>query len=140
MLGESALARAAASSTASGSSSSRTQSSAISSLGSRRERSQNSATASGEASGGTAYSTSPWTRSSSRLVTSTFRLGQALSSADNSGAASITCSRLSSSKSSSRSPMCSARPSFAPSVWAIVSLTSAGSRSAARPTQKTPAL
>ena len=36
--------------------------------------------------------------------------------------------------------MCLARPSFAPSIWAIVSLTSAGSRSADRPTQKTPAL
>ena len=36
--------------------------------------------------------------------------------------------------------MCSARPSFAPSVCAIVSVTSAGSRSAASPTQKTPAV
>ena len=36
--------------------------------------------------------------------------------------------------------MCSARPSFAPRVWAIVSVTSAGSRRAASPTQKTPAL
>ena len=36
--------------------------------------------------------------------------------------------------------MCSARPSFAPSVCEIVSVTSAGSRSEASPTQKTPAL
>ena len=36
--------------------------------------------------------------------------------------------------------MCSARPSLAPSVCAIVSVTSAGSRSVASPTQKTPAL
>ena len=36
--------------------------------------------------------------------------------------------------------MCSARPSFAPSVCAIVSVTSAGSRTAASPTQKTPAM
>ena len=36
--------------------------------------------------------------------------------------------------------MCSARPSLAPSVCAIVSVTSAGSRTAARPTQKTPAV
>ena len=44
------------------------------------------------------------------------------------------------SRSSSRSPMCSARPFLAPSVWAIVSETSAGSRRASSPTQKTPAL
>ena len=41
------------------------------------------------------------------------------SNSPSSGAASTTCSKLSSSSSSSRSPMCSARPSFAPSVCAI---------------------
>ena len=76
-LGESAFVRAAASSTASGRSSRRAQSSVISSEGSSRERSQKSATASDEASGGTAYSTSPCTRRSSRLVTRSVRLGQA---------------------------------------------------------------
>ena len=66
--------------------------------------------------------------------------GRRSSSAASSGAASTTCSRLSSSSSISRSPMCSASASCAPSVCAIVSTTSAGSRSAASPTQKTPAL
>ena len=55
-------------------------------------------------------------------MTSSVRLGQDASSAASSGAASITCSRLSRSSSISRSPMCSARPSLAPSVWAIVSV------------------
>ena len=54
--------------------------------------------------------------------TSRVRFGQAARSAESSGAASITCSRLSRSSSISRSPMCSASPSFAPSVCAIVSL------------------
>jgi hypothetical protein len=36
--------------------------------------------------------------------------------------------------------MCSARPSFAPSICPIVAVTTAGSRSGASPTQKTPAL
>ena len=66
--GERALVRAAASSTASGSESRRAHSSAISSDGSSCARSQKSATASGSASGGTANSTSPCTRRSSRLV------------------------------------------------------------------------
>ncbi len=101
---------------------------------------QKSSTASGSASGGTSYSTSPRTRRRSRLVTSKARLGQRSTSDASSGAASITCSKLSSSNSSSRSPTCSASPSVAPSVRAIASVTSAGSRSAARPTQKTPAL
>ena len=75
--GESAFALAAASSTASGSESRRTQSSAISSLGSSCARSQKRETASGSASGGTGYSTSPEMRRSSRLVTRSVRLGQA---------------------------------------------------------------
>ena len=80
--GESTLVRAAASSIASGRSSSRRQSSAIVSSGSSRERSQKSSTASGSASGGTGYSTSPLIRSSSRLVTRSFRFGQRSSSAE----------------------------------------------------------
>ena len=67
-------------------------------------------------------------------------MGQPSSSCESWGAASTTCSKLSSSSSSSRSAMCPASPSFAPSVCAIVWVTSAGSRSADRPTQKTPAL
>ena len=68
------------------------------SLGSRRARSQKRETASGSASGGTGYSTSPCTRRSSRLVTRSVRLGQAPRSDESSGAASITCSTLSSEK------------------------------------------
>ena len=112
--GERTLVRAAASSSASGRSSRRRQSSAIVSSGSSCERAQKSSTASGSASGGTGYSTSPVTRRSSRLVTRSFRFGQASSSCASSGAASTTCSRLSSRSSSSRSPMCSARPSLRP--------------------------
>ena len=55
-------------------------------------------------------------------------VGAALRRDESSGAASMTCSRLSSRRSISRSAMCSARPSLAPSVWAIVSVTRAGSR------------
>ena len=139
-MGESALVRAAASSTASGRSSSFSQSSAISAVASSRERSQKSATASLDPSGGTEYSTSPCTRSSSRLVHRSVRFGQACTSSERSGAASITCSRLSRRRSISRSPMYAASPSRAPSVCAIVSVTSEGSRRAASPTQKTPAL
>ena len=67
-------------------------------------------------------------------------VGAALQELESSGAASITCSRLSSRSKNSLSPMCSARASFAPSVWAIASETSGGSRREASPTQKTPAL
>jgi hypothetical protein len=138
--GESAFARAAASSTASGRASRRRQSSVTASDGSSCARSQNSETASASARGGTWYSLSPCTRRSSLLVTSRVRCGQRARSGESSGAASITCSRLSSRSSISRSPMCSARLSFAPSVCPIVSVTSAGSRRDASPTQKTPAL
>ena len=73
-------------------------------------------------------------------MTTSVRFGHSESSDDSSGAAAITCSRLSRSTSSSRSPMCSASPFRAPSACEIVSITSSGSRSVARPTQKTPAL
>ncbi len=49
-----------------------------------------------------------------------------------------TCSRLSSSSSSSRSPMCAARSPCAPSVCATVGTTALASWTVARPTQKTP--
>jgi hypothetical protein len=68
------------------------------------------------------------------------RFGQAPTKRESSGAASMTCSRLSSRRSIFRSPMCSTRPSLAPSTCTIVSVTSAGSRSEPSPTQKTPAL
>ena len=48
-------------------------------------RSQNRETASGSASGGTAYSTSPWMRRSSRLVTRRVTLGQAVRICKSSG-------------------------------------------------------
>ena len=138
--GESAFVRAAASSTASGSESSRAQSSRISSDAPILARSQKRATASGSVSGGTASSTSPCTRRSSRLVTTIDRLGQAETRAEIWGAAATTCSKLSMTTSSSRSPMWSTRSLLAPSARAIVPLTSAGSRTVARSTQKTPAL
>ena len=48
------------------------------------------------------------------------RLGQLCRSAESSGAASMTCSRLSRRRSNSRSPMCAASPSLAPSICAIL--------------------
>ncbi len=106
----------------------------------RRERSQKSVTASADASGGTWYSTSPCTRRSSRLVQSRLRFGQARRRPESSGAAPITCSKLSRRRSSSRSSIWSSSPSRAPSVCAIVSSTNEASRSDPSPTQKTPAL
>ena len=132
--------RAAASSTASGRLSSRAQSSPISSLGSSCERSQKSSTASGSASGGTSYSTSPRTRRRSRLVTSKARLGQRSTSDASSGAASITCSRLSSKQQQLPLADVLCEPVLSAERLRDRLVTSAGSRSAARPTQKTPAL
>ena len=66
--------------------------------------------------------------------------GQSLRSDASSPAASTTCSKLSSSRSNSRSRRWSRRSPLTPSVRAIVSVTSAGSRTADRPTQKTPPL
>ena len=136
----SAFVRAAASSTASGRSSRRRQSSAISSLGSSCARSQKSETASslGERGHRVLDLALDAQQLAARDEQRQVRTGR--EEPESSGAQSITCSRLSSRSSSSRSPMCSARPSLAPSVWAIVSVTSAGSRSVASPTQKTPAL
>ena len=118
--GVSAFVRAAASSTASGSESRRLHSSAIPSgaragsateeldrlgLGQRRDRVLDLARDAQELARG----------DEERQV------GQASRSAASSGAASITCSRLSRRSSISRSSMCAARPSLAPSVCAIVS-------------------
>ena len=94
----STLTRAAASSSASGRLSSRPHSSATSSSDSMRARAQNSSTASGSASAGTGYTTSPSTRSNSRLVTNMHSFGHARSSAASSTADSTTCSRLSSTR------------------------------------------
>ena len=138
--GESTFVRAAASSIASGRSSRRLQSASTGSSAGSPEREQKRSTASACARGGTAYSTSPRTRSSSRLVVSSLRFAHDSTSVASSGAASITCSRLSSSNRSSRSPMCSSSPCLAPSACAIVGSTRSGSRSPASSTQKTPAL
>ena len=138
--GESAVVRAAASSTASGSESSRRHSSAISSVGSSCARSQKSATASASASGGTANSTSPC---DAQELAARDEQGQVRAGDDergSSGAASTTCSKLS-TRSRSRARRCARRGrSGRRAARAIVSLTSAGSRSEARSTQKTPAL
>ncbi len=136
----SAFVRAAASSTASGMSSSRRQSSPIASFEGRPERRQNRSTASDPSSGSTSYSTSPCTRRSSREVTTNRRLGHDSTRPPRSGAASITCSMLSISRSISRSPMWLATSCPAPRTWPTVGTTSAGSRREASPTQKTPAL
>ena len=120
--GESAVVRAAASSTASGSESRRAHSSAISSVGSSCARSQKSATASGSASGGTAYSTSPWMRRSSRRGDEEREVGAGREKRASSGAASITCSRLSSRRSSSRSADVGGEIVLGAEVCAIVSV------------------
>ncbi len=62
----------------------------------RAARARKSATASSSGSGSTGYSCSPAMRSSAREVTSRRRFGQRSSSSASAGAASITCSRLSS--------------------------------------------
>ena len=109
--------RAAASSTASGRSSRRAQSSAISSVGSScRALAEEADRFRGcERRYGVLdlalHAQELATRAEERQV------GAGLHErAESAGAASITCSRLSSRRSSSRSPMCSARSSFAPSV------------------------
>ena len=69
-------------------------------------------------------------RSSSRLVTSSCRFGHAPSSAAELGAPRRPPARSCRAGAAARvSPTCSASPSFAPSACAIVSSTSAGSRS-----------
>lgn len=64
--------------------------------------------------------------------------GQLASNAEMLGAASRICSRLSSRSSILFSTMCSAKPSLAPIVWAIVGSNSWGSATDASGTQKTP--
>ena len=73
-------------------------------------------------SGGTAYSTSPCTRRSSRVETRRWRFGHTERSFESSGAASTTCSKLSRSRRSSRLPMCSAAPALRIEAFAMVSV------------------
>lgn len=93
----------------------------------------------GNASGGTGCSRSPRTRSAARLVATISRRGQVASSSATSGAADMTCSKLSSRSSVLLSRRCantSSRgerppPSRSPSVSAIARTTCSGSRAAA---------
>ncbi len=103
--GGSTLLRAAASSTARGRFSSARHSRRMVSSAVTPARAQKRSTASVSASGGTGYSTSPRTRSTSRLVASTRRRGHASTRAERFGAAATTCSRLSITMSRWRSPM-----------------------------------
>ena len=90
--------------------------------------------------GGTAISCSPRTFSLVRLVTSAFTRRVALRSSVTSGAASITCSKLSRTRSTFRSRRCAAsaerggssRDSPRSSTCEMAGITCAGSRTAAR--------
>ncbi len=138
-VGERAFVRAAASSTASGSSSRRAQSSAISTRGSSWERSQKSATASDAVSGGTGYSTSPCTRSSSRLVTNRPRFGQVCRSFRELGCNRDDLLEVSSRRSISRSPMWrQVRPSLRVSGGSSPSQVTARGERRARPRRHPP--
>jgi hypothetical protein len=98
---------------------------------------------SGKTRGGTSICRSPRTRKRPRLVTSTFNIGHSSSNRATSGAASITCSMLSSTSSAffperlatrvSRSE--SAPLSLKPSTRAVVGRTNSGSSTAASPTK-----
>ena len=137
--GESAFVRAAASSTASGSESRRAQSSAISSVGSSCARSQKSVDRLGLG------------ERRNRVLDLALH-AQELAARDEEGEVGAGARGARRARAPPRSPApgcrggaasparrCARRaPSFAPSVWAIVSVTSAGSRSEASPTQKTP--
>ncbi len=141
--GVSAFTRAAASSSASGRSSRRRQISDTErfvwkSALTARARARKKPTPSSWAKGGTAYSCSALRWSGSRLVTSSSSRGHSARSVPSSAAASTTCSKLSRRRRSAFSPMWSASESFAPSTWPAVGTTSAGSRSGASGTQKTP--
>ena len=138
-LGESAFVRAAASSSASGRSSRRAQSSAISPRGSSRDVRRSDDGLGGGKRRDLVLDLALHAQALA-ACDEHVRLGQAVRSAEISGATSITCSRLSSRSSISRSPMCSASPFVDPIVWEIVAVTSEGSRSEARPTQKRPGL
>ena len=131
--------RAAASSTASGSSSSRWQSSAIVSSGSSWARVQKSSTASGSASGGTGYSTSTADPQKLPARDQELQVGAGREQLREFRGRLDHLLEVVDQEQELAFGTCSARPSFAPSVCAIVSVTSAGSRSADRSTQKTPA-
>ena len=121
--------RGAASSIARGSPSRRAQISRAASSGSKsdrtaRARSVSRSTASSAGSGSTTYSCSPSSRSGARLVASTFAFGAAMRSSPMLGAASRTCSKLSTTRSARRS-----RRSFTsriPTAPVIVGSTSSG--------------
>ncbi len=100
----------------------------------------------GSVRGGTPSSCSARRCNGSRLVASTLRRGAPSSSSATSGAASSTCSRLSSTSSSSRPARCSASTtrsgrspvSRRPSAAAMAGIKPAGSGTVARGTKKTP--
>ena len=104
-----------------------------------RARVQKSSTASGSPSGGTAYSTSPRTRSSSRLVTSRRRFGHASTQRARARVPRRPPARGCRAAGAARARRCAAqaRPSPRASARSPRS-TRAGSRSVASPTQKTP--
>ena len=107
-----------------------------------RARSQKSVTASSSASGGRSSSTSPWTRSASRLVAIRRRAGAADSSASGRAAAGRRCSTLSQTRCVRLSPIrvaiASTSAETAPTRSAIVATTSSGSRRGASATNRVP--
>ena len=95
---------------------------------------------------GTGYSCSPDTRRATRVVTSAVRPGHRRSSSAITGPAPTTCSKLSRTNSTRRSPIEStiastagrARLSATPSVRRMVGATRSGSRTDSRATNQTP--
>ena len=147
--------REAASSSASGSRSSRAQIARIVSRFSgvianpgfaSAARSANSVSASSSLSTGTGYSCSPYTRRTSRLLARHRRRGAARRRSPTSGAAGVTCSKLSRTRSVARSRSRSRSTSVTgrdgssgiASASAIAVGTRAGSRIGSRGTKKTP--
>ena len=102
-------------------------------------------TSTSNASGPTAYSRSPRTRSGARLVASTRSAATAVRRSATSGAASKTCSKLSSTSNvgvpshaaRARLGKSSAVPSNTPRASAIADATNAEFRTAANPTNRT---
>ncbi len=88
--------------------------------------------------GGTGYSRSAARRRTSRLVTSKRRPRQEASSSASTGAASVTCSKLSSTSSMRQALTCSASLPASPSAEAIAASTRSGSRTSWSGTHQTP--
>ena len=113
---------------------------------SRSARSRGSRSRSGTGSGGTAYSCSPRSDSTTWEVAITRSRGAAESSSSRTGPASATCSKLSTTHSSSRSRRCSLTPSRTgrspasgtPRALASAAGTRAGSVTGARSTNQAP--